>query len=233
MENSVLSKFEKAFTKVFVDAPLSETLIKYCVESISKNDTAHNLDHVLIVCSNAKWICDQEQVSFEARRMVYAGALLHDIGCKYNRKNHHIIGCGLVYEILNQVVPGEFGEAAIDQIATAVLEHRSSSSNKPSSVISEIVSVADSGKPDIDTYIKRAVQFRLHQDDMDKERIIREVCLHLEEKFGVSGYHWKSYPEMGKIFYEKEIEEMRMLLMPGRWEGVVEKISVTYDRLMK
>lgn len=184
---------------------VQKDFLRYCIYSISQNDPAHNLGHVWDVCSLGKDICERMGLSDRDRLLVYMGCLLHDIGCKFERKHHHVIGYGLTYELLTRYCPGMFTDDELLTIATAVLEHRSSNKTKPSNLISSVVSVADSGIPDFDLYIKRSLQLRMSQGD-DEETLFEEVGKHLINKFGVEGYHWISYPDIGMDFFKHEWE---------------------------
>lgn len=196
---------DRDWTKLF-GYKIQKDLLRYCVWSISQNDAAHNLGHVYDVCSLGRHISNELNLSERDTLLVYLGCLLHDIGCKYERKHHHLIGYGLVYELLNRYWPGEFTDEELLTVATAVLEHRSSNPNKPSSLVSSVVSVADSGAPDFNKYIKRAVQFRIKRGLCDAT-LTEEVYKHLLEKFGAEGYHWISYPEIGMELFKPEWDD--------------------------
>lgn len=207
---------------------VQKDLLRHCVYSISLNDPAHNLGHVRDVCILGRHICDQLNISERDRLLVYLGCLLHDIGCRYERSKHHLIGYGLTYDLINRYWPNEFSSEELLIVATAVLEHRSSNPEKPSSLISSIVSVADSGAPDFEKYVKRAVQFRLKQN-LPEEIIIAETYKHLLEKFGVEGYHWKSYPEIGMEFFKVEWDAFSARLYDE--SSTTDLIRFTYDVL--
>lgn len=218
---------DKEWAKLF-DYQMQKDLLRYCVYSISLNDIAHNLGHVWDVCSLGKDICDQLGVDERSRMLVYVGCLLHDIGCRYERKHHHLIGYGLVYELVCRYWPGEFSDDELLTIATAVLEHRSSNKNKPSNPISSIVSVADSGAPDFYKYVRRAVQFRL-MSNMEGTVLIEETYKHLLEKFGVEGYHWKSYPDIGMELFKAEWDDFSNKLYDEQF--TMDCIETTYEQL--
>lgn len=207
---------------------MQKDLLRQCVYSISLNDAAHNLGHVWDVCSLGIWISEELGLDERSALLVNVGCLLHDIGCRYERKHHHLIGYGLVYEMLGRYWPGEFSDEELLTIATAVLEHRSSNKEKPSSLISSIVSVADSGAPNFDKYIRRAVQFRI-KNNMERGHLVEDVYKHLLDKFGVEGYHWKSYPEIGMTLYKKEWDLFAELLYNDVY--TLDRIRDTLDAL--
>lgn len=210
------------------DYRIQKDLLRYCVYSISLNDLAHNLGHVMDVCRLGKRICEEIGLDERTTLLVYLGCLLHDIGCKYERKHHHLIGYGLTYELIDRYWPGEFDDDELMTIATAVLEHRSSNKEKPSNLVSSIVSVADSGAPDLNKYIRRALQFRL-KHDMDPSLIIEDVYQHLLDKFGVEGYHWKSYPDVGMEMFSREWDDFSKQLYDE--EQTISLIKSTYVQL--
>ncbi|QYN80085.1 HD family hydrolase [Kosakonia phage Kc263] len=207
---------------------VQKELLRYCVYSISLNDPAHNLGHVMDVCRLGKRICEEIGLDERTTLLVYLGCLLHDIGCKFERKHHHLIGYGLTYELIDRYWPGEFDDEEMITIATAVLEHRSSNKHKPSSLVSSIVSVADSGAPDLDLYIKRAIQFRL-KNNLPGDQLIEDVYKHLLEKFGVEGYHWKSYPDVGMEMFQREWDDFSKKLYDEEYTLGV--IKLTYELL--
>lgn len=218
---------DQVWAKLF-DYRIQKEFLRHCVYSISLNDPAHNLGHVLDVCKLSKNICERLQLDSRSTLLVYVAALLHDIGCRYERSQHHLIGYGLTYELLDRLWSDEFDDEEVMTIATAVLEHRSSNSHKPSNLISSIVSVADSGAPDFAKYVRRAVQFRLGKN-MDKVLLVEETYKHLLKKFGAEGYHWKSYPDIGMKFFKMEWDDFTKKLYDE--EATLELIRSTYDSL--
>lgn len=207
---------------------MQKDLLRYCVWSISLNDVAHNLGHVWDVCKLGISMAEQLELNERDTMLVNLGCLLHDIGCRYERKHHHLIGYGLVYELIGRYCPGMFTDEELLTVATAVLEHRSSNPNKPTNLISSIVSVADSGTPDFDKYIRRAVQFRM-KNNHPPETLVEDTYKHLLEKFGVEGYHWKSYPDVGMTLFKFEWELFTELLYDDK--HTLSRIKETYVSL--
>lgn len=226
--------YEKKFSKLF-NYKVQKDLLRWCIYSITLNDPAHDLAHVYGVCCNGMEIFDHYRdiygLNDRQEMIVMLGCLMHDLGCRYNRKDHHLIGYGLVYEYINRYCPGMFAVEDITEIATCVLEHRSSNKSRPTTFLSEIVSVADSGQPDIDLYIGRAIKFRLSGkagDFTSREEIIEDAYIHLLDKFGENGYHWDSYSPIGLQFYIDEWDVFKSLLNDK--ERVMEKLSEQYNR---
>lgn len=232
MENTITLDEEKVladsqWAKLF-NYKMQKEFLRHCIWSISLNDTAHNLDHVRDVCLLGKEMAYKFNLDERDTLLVYVACLLHDIGCRYERSKHHLIGYGLTYELLNRYWPGEFTDEELMVIATAVLEHRSSNETKPNNHISCIVSVADSGVPDFAKYVRRAVQFRLKRN-LDEVTIVEDVYRHLLEKFGAEGYHWKSYPDIGMDFFKAEWAEFAEKLLDEK--HALALIKETYSTL--
>lgn len=211
-------QYERRFLGLYGDY-IQKDLLRWCIYSISLNDPAHQLGHVFDVCVRAKEIFEHfeeiEGLTDLDRRIVYHAALMHDLGCRFNRADHHIIGYGLVYEYINRYCPGMYGPDILRQIAVCVLEHRSSNKRKPTTLLSEIISVADTSVPDIDVYFKRALQFRIsgvEESYGSDEEIITSCIEHIQDKFGDDGYHWKSYPDIGLAYYGDEWDAFKAVL---------------------
>lgn len=233
-ELSVQVDYIRKFMFLFQEHDVPMSLIRACVKSIAQNDLAHNLGHVHGVCELASQMAEC-RVNKDDQLKVMLAALFHDLGCRYNRDDHHLISYGLTYQYLAEYWPERFTPDEIKEIAVAVLEHRSSSKGKPTSLISEIVSVADSGKPNIEIYIKRALQFRISRGDLEnkgKDVLFDEVYHHLLEKFeSNTGYHWNSYPDIGLMHFKEEWDEFQVLLHPTLVIHAMRTISEIYNKL--
>lgn len=232
MENAITLDEAKVYAdrdwaKLF-NYKMQKELLRWCVYSISLNDAAHNLGHVMDVCRLGQSMSEKLGLDERTTLLVGLGCLLHDIGCRYERSQHHLIGYGLAYELINRYWPGEFTDEEQLIVATAVLEHRSSNRYKPSNLVAEIVSVADSGAPDFNKYVRRAVQYRLSKN-MENDVLVEDVYRHMLEKFGAEGYHWKSYPDVGMELYREEWDEFTKHLYDEEYTTGV--IKATYDIL--
>lgn len=217
-ESNKAQNYFTLFNELF-NGKVQKNLLRWCIYSITQNDPAHDLNHVYHVCKTGLEIfyhyADIYNFSERDELIVMHACLMHDLGCKYNRRDHHLIGYGLVYEYMSSQCPGLFTPNELGDIAKCVLEHRSSNKKKPTTILSEIVSVADSGKPDMNVYIKRAVVFRLadkNNNNMSLKNIEDESINHLREKFYPDGYHWNSYPDLGKRWYKDDWEVFKQLL---------------------
>ncbi|QDB70412.1 putative metal dependent phosphohydrolase [Aeromonas phage CF8] len=230
--NTYINKFDKLF-----EGLVKRDLLVYCTESISMNDPAHHLGHVYDVCQQGKAIAHSLDFHESDMKLVYLACLFHDLGCRFEREFHHLIGYGLTYDLLHRFCRGEFSEQETLIIATAVLEHRSSNKKKPSNRISEVVSVADSGRPEISTYIKRCIQFRLHRGDYrdgeDTSKFFGDVKNHLREKFGSTGYHWNSYPDLGMTFFYEEWKNFSYFLQEENESELDALVVAQFNKVLR
>ena len=71
--------------------------------------------------------------------IIWLGAIMHDIGLIYTRKNHDISGGKLAYEIL---IKQGFGKKTAEKVRDIVLRHRCRR-EKPETVEEKIVTTAD------------------------------------------------------------------------------------------
>lgn len=194
---------------------LPRKLVEECYESILFNDDAHNVEHVYAVIKHGLELASRTDKKYRLKHaekaMVLAGCLMHDLGCRYDRDNHHLIAYGMSFRLLDQFAPELFSPEQKEKIAVACLEHRASWKEGCSNLISVLVALADRGKPDMHNYILRSILFRMgkpYDTDID---IIQYVYDHLKDKITSNGYMWKSYPEIGWLIYPNEIKEIMRL----------------------
>lgn len=174
-------------------------LIKACYESIKENDPAHNVGHIFSVCDYAMFITDG-RIFGSDKFIVLTAALMHDLGCRYNREFHHQIAFGLVYQFINQYAKECYTEEQIHQVAIACLEHRASWGNKRSNLLCEYVALADRGIPNLTDMIERCRLFRMSQGTTDYNELFNEVFQHMKDKVSSEGYMWNNYPRLGWQF---------------------------------
>lgn len=199
---------------------LSERIRKEVIRNLDINDPAHRQDHILAVVSFATEIATMQKLSVSDRRCLLAAAFMHDIGCNRDRDTHHMLGAILTARLLG----GEDSPFNTDEVVTvcqAVHEHRASYKEKRSGLISDLTRIADAGRLNPETFGDRAISYRIGRlkdvgDDMAeylriKTGIVDDAADHLKDKYGVNGYMWKSYPDIGKKMFASEIEEIQMV----------------------
>lgn len=222
---------------------LSERIRTEVIRNLDINDPAHRQDHILAVVNFATEIAVMQNLSESDTRCLLAASFMHDIGCNRDRDTHHMLGAILTARLLG----GEDSPFNADEVVTvcqAVHEHRASYKEKRSGLISDLTRIADAGKLDPESFGDRAITFRFHRfdemknkEDMEeyltvKVSIVDDAADHLKDKYGVNGYMWKSYPEIGKQMFAAEIEEIQMVsdhhdacgeLLWRRWPDIRKK----------
>lgn len=172
-------------------------LIEACYISIKCNDPAHNVDHVYNVCAYGLELT-ADKFNNKEISIVLAGCLMHDLGCRYDRKTHHQISFGLAFRYLDVHAPKMFNEQETMLIAKTCYEHRASYDGAHFSIYSEYVAIADRGKLDLTDLIDRCMKARAAWGVLSAEDLVNEIVEHLVDKLSEKkGYMWRSYPEFG------------------------------------
>lgn len=195
-------------------------------------DKSHGLEHVNEVTDLALEVCDKinEKYSYpiSAYDVIVAG-IAHDIFSYTDRDEHHTKAMEYILqdtgEIYNYVTNQQ-------HIACAVGEHRASYKGEYTSILSEIISAADRGRPNLHDIIKRVYEcacdstlvFNLDKD-IDTSISIKDLKLkynqlikdgfssetaktyvHLEEKYSRNGY--ARYNETYLLVFNNELQAM-------------------------
>jgi uncharacterized protein len=187
-------------------------LVSYIEEKIlssySKNDSAHNIEHInYVIDRSLKFASTLNNINYD---MVYAIASYHDIGHYIDSKNHEKISSEMLSSDINLRV--FFTEEEIKIMSEAVYDHRASMDGEPRSIYGKIVSSADRNNT-VDKCCTRTYSYgkKLDPNATDEELILRarEVLIN---KFGENGY------ADGKMYfkdesYESFLKELRDLLL--------------------
>lgn len=214
---------------------LPREFIDQALAEYRKNDAAHLEDHAINVVLHADEIIDRFPELQKQRHVILTAALLHDVKCHVNRDKHHILGALAVYrEYIDAHFVSRhcFRYQEVTMIEEAVLEHRASWNHKRSHDVSECVAAADRGKPELFTYLRRAVRYRYAQLVEDtvltediKVTIINDSLVHMREKFGENGYAWRTMPKYTLLMYEANIAEMKAAVHANQ--------CATFDKAME
>jgi len=159
-------------------------------------DLAHQIDHADYVCNLALQLnqeCDP--------KLIILAAYIHDIFNATDRKNHHTLAYNYVLESNNKFLK-ELSEQERKLVAHAVLEHRASFKGEFYSKLSEIISSADRGTPDIKRVVIRSMQF--NNGDA------KSVYKHIKSKYGTNGY--AKYPQSYQEIFSKELQEFQKIV---------------------
>lgn len=184
-------------------------LIEACLESIEEhNDKAHDIHHVVDVIVTGSNMIPILDLCDEMKEAFLLSCLMHDLGCRYDRKTHHIHSASMSIEMFAKYYP-EVNFKVKRLTRYGCLEHRSSFKGVRS-LIGDLTNIADKGTLDLNEMILRSIRFHKKgkelNDRHDLEAIAEEVVKHFKEKYGTDGYAWKSLPEVGKKLLKNEIE---------------------------
>ena len=167
---------------------INKELEKYIEDNIfpsyKKNDSGHNLDHIKYVIKRSFMFAKTiDNINYD---MVYTIASYHDIGHYIDAKNHEKVSAEMLLQDNN--LKEFFTEDEIKIMAEAVADHRASSKQEPRSIYGKIVSSADRNTS-LKAPLRRAYLYRIaHKSGENIEDIIEESRMHIQKKFGSSGY---------------------------------------------
>lgn len=171
-------------------------------------DSAHRLDHILSVKSNAVRIAYLLNETQHLKNVLVAVAA-HDIfSTPADRASHHIKAFNYVLDSA-PILKRRFKLSSDDvtEVAYAVLEHRSSHKGGYNSIVSEIVAAADRGIPTVEevkNYMHRSYLYaRDHGKSVTDSKF--HAINHVQNKFGRNGK--SRVPDWYNALFAKEILE--------------------------
>ena len=188
---------------------INDKLKEYIEENIfpeySKNEPAHNIDHIKYVINRSFKFADTvPSVNYD---MVYTIASYHDIGHHIDSKRHEIISGEIKSKDKN--LKKFFSNEELKIIKEAIEDHRASSDHEPRSIYGKIVSTADRNNT-VESCLRRSYTYgKKLEPNFTDEELFERAYKHLYMKFGENGY--------AKFFfkdeeYEKFLKEIRRLL---------------------
>ena len=149
-------------------------------------DSGHRQEHIDSVIERSMKMADDLKLSESEKEIVYTAAIMHDIGLlKNDRENHNKLSADMVKK--DKFLSSYFSVDDLNKIADAVEDHRASLKYEPRSIYGKIISTADRSL-DIDTILRRSIQYRLDRGLTDYEDLYRETYKHFIEKFSRNGY---------------------------------------------
>lgn len=188
---------------------INDDLKEYIEENIfieySKNEPAHNIDHIKYVINRSFKFADTiPDINYD---MVYTIASYHDIGHHIDSKRHEIISGEIMSKDKN--LKRFFSEEELKIIKEAIEDHRASSDHEPRSIYGKIVSTADRNNT-VESCLRRSYTYgKKLEPNFTDEELFERAYKHLNMKFGENGY--------AKFFfkdeeYEKFLKDIRELL---------------------
>ena len=188
-----------------INNDLKEYIEKNIFPMYSKNEPAHNIEHIKYVINRSFKFADTiPNINYD---MVYTIAAYHDIGHYIDPKRHEIISGEIMSKDEN--LKRFFQNEELKIIKEAIEDHRASSDHEPRSIYGKIVSTADRNNT-VEACLRRSYTYgkKLEPNSSDEE-LFERAYTHLKMKFGENGY--------AKFFfkdeeYEKFLKEIRNLL---------------------
>lgn len=187
---------------------LWERVLSHFRDFYRYTDSAHRLDHILSVKSNAVRIAYLLNETQHLKNVLVAVAA-HDIfSTPADRASHHIKAFNYVLDSA-PILKRRFKLSSDDvtEVAYAVLEHRSSHKGGYNSIVSEIVAAADRGIPTVEevkNYMHRSYLYaRDHGKSVTDSKF--HAISHVQNKFGRNGK--SRVPDWYNALFAKEILE--------------------------
>lgn len=188
---------------------INNDLKKYIEENIfpeySKNEPAHNIDHIKYVIDRSfKFANTIPNINYA---MVYTIAAYHDIGHHIDSKKHEIISGEIMSKDKN--LKKFFSEEELQIIKEAIEDHRASSDHEPRSIYGKIVSTADRNNT-VEACLRRSYTYgKKLEPTLTDDEVFEKAYKALNKKFGKNGY--------AKFFfkdeeYENFLKNIRALL---------------------
>lgn len=166
------------------------------------NDEAHRSEHFSAVESLGLELNREMKLGID-ERLITAVAWLHDMFA-WSRYNHHELAMYWVgttdHPLLEQFTPQE-----IDDIADACFTHRASYKGEFNTVLGELMSAADRGRPgDLRAEVWRGYNYIKTNPGLNAVDAIEQTVKHQEEKYGRDGY--ARYPDLYKEYFKNLME---------------------------
>ena len=179
-----------------INDDLKDYIEKNIFPEYSKNEPAHNIDHIKYVINRSfKFAYTLPNINYN---MVYTIAAYHDIGHHIDSKKHEIISGEIMSK--DEKLKKFFSEEELKIIKEAIEDHRASAEHEPRSIYGKIVSTADRNNT-VEACLRRSYTYgkKLEPDSTDEE-LFERAYKHLKMKFGENGY--------AKFFFKDEEYEI-------------------------
>ena len=188
-----------------IDSNLKDYIEKNIFPEYSKNEPAHNIEHIKYVINRSfKFAKTVENINYN---MVYTIAAYHDIGHHIDSKRHEIISAEIMSK--DEKLKEFFTEEELKTIKEAIEDHRASAESEPRSIYGKIVSTADRNNT-VEACLRRSYTYGKKLDpSLTEEELFERAHKHLLLKFGENGY--------AKFYFEDEeyecfLKDIRQLL---------------------
>lgn len=188
-----------------------EELIEVVSPYYINNDAAHRLDHAKAVVVDSIKLIDylgREDLLYPA----VAASYLHDMFAPSRVAHEQLIYDDLLYGKLSVWFDDFCCRYIMDKvvIATACLEHRSSYKGEFSHQLSEIISSADRGAPNVKDTLSRLIQYYHSYHEHNVVDNILNAVNHVIDKYGRDSN--KKYPDLWKKYHKNDLDMFYSLL---------------------
>jgi len=163
---------------------------KYYYEN---GDEAHLINHADDVCSLALEINKEED-----EKLVILASYIHDMFNAENRAVHNELAYEYVLEANDEFLEN-LNREELKRVAHAVLEHRASFKGEYYSSLSEIISSADRGLPNLESVVVRSMRF----NNGDAQNVYE----HILDKYATRGY--AKYPKVYQEIFKEPLEQFQ------------------------
>lgn len=167
---------------------------------------SHGLNHLYEVYDFAMNL--NEIYDLNENEILYS-VLFHDMFQKEDRENHH----QLAHDWLMKTDLIPFDDLGMDRerVALATLEHRASYKGSYSTRLSELITTADKGIPNINDIVLRSFLYSKERNPKaDDQELIQMVISHLVKKYGKNGY--LKYNNIVAKMYKFRIDELHTIV---------------------
>ena len=166
-----------------VDAGLKAFAERYVLPRFAKFDAAHRADHARRVVARTMLLGSNYGLNPD---MLYAAAVMHDVGLAQGREHHHLASGAAVRK--SQALHRWFDADCIETIAQACEDHRAGRRSAPRSLLGRVVAEADRDV-EPERIVRRTVEYGLdHYPTLDREGHWQRTLQHLHEKYAEGGY---------------------------------------------
>jgi HD superfamily phosphodiesterase len=146
---------------------------------------SHGWNHIQDVLGRANLMVNPDNRQLSDPEI--AAVLFHDSSLRGgDRKTHHIDSS----KIAEKELAALFDQRTLKRISKAIQQHRGSYKGKYYSKLSELVSSADRGAPNLEDIIKRSYLYQTEHGYADPEKLVVE---HIKSKYGRDGYARKPF----------------------------------------
>ncbi len=180
-----------------------QQLVDYLTPHYASNDKAHRIAHVIAVLDLALDINQNCQLKLDEQEIIVA-ALTHDLFAKFRASHHELIHTHLLHT--DEWYMQDFSDEQRKRIACATREHRASWKGDFYSPLSELISSADRGAPNLEQQWVRSVAYGMGKLGFEQEYALKQAYEHMHNKIGRHGY--ARYPALYKLHFAKELEQM-------------------------